>query len=77
MSDSIQTVVFNKTHRLTAKPLVSLEMPLAIQQFQPNEGMPAVSRLEEDFLRAEALLVEMREIRECLESSLHKLTPRS
>ena len=41
MSDSIQTVVFNKTHRLTAKPLVSLEMPLAIQQFQSNEGMPA------------------------------------
>ncbi|WP_201456461.1 hypothetical protein [Chlamydia sp. 17-3921] len=75
MSENIQTVIFNKTHRLTAKPLVSLEMPLAVQQFQLNEGMPAVTNLEADFLRAEALLADMREIRGNLEQSLNTLIP--
>lgn len=76
MNESIQTVSFSKTHRLTAKSTVSLEMPIATQKLQKNEGMPAAARLEADFLRAEALLAEMREIRGCLEHSLQNLTPK-
>ncbi|ANH78575.1 hypothetical protein [Candidatus Chlamydia sanziniae] len=75
MSDSIQSVFFNKVHQLTTKSIVSAEMPLATQQLQSSEGMPAVASLELDFLRVEALLTDMREIRKCLEQSLHTLIP--
>ncbi|EYE60642.1 hypothetical protein M127_5481 [Bacteroides fragilis str. S6L5] len=53
-----------------------MEMPTATQKLQKNEGMPEAARLEADFLRAEALLAEMREIRGCLEHSLQNLTPK-
>ncbi|MFJ1509378.1 hypothetical protein [Chlamydia crocodili] len=76
MNEGIQTVSFNKTHRLTAKSTVSLEMPVATQKLQGKEGMPAPASLEADFLRAEAILAEMREIRGCLEHSLETLVPR-
>lgn len=76
MNEGIQTVSFGKTHKLTARSTVSLEMPTATQKLQKNEGMPATARLEADFLRAEALLAEMREIRGCLEHSLQTLTPK-
>ncbi|EPP34815.1 hypothetical protein CP10139811_0715 [Chlamydia ibidis] len=76
MNESIQTVSFSKTHRLTAKATVSLEMPLATHSLH-QEGMPETRRLEDDFLRAEAILTEMQEIRCCLERSLDNLVPRS
>ncbi|EPJ26805.1 hypothetical protein CPC1998_0737 [Chlamydia psittaci C19/98] len=55
---------------------MSLEMPVATQKLQGKEGMPAAASLEADFLRAEAILAEMREIRGCLEHSLEMLIPR-
>lgn len=70
MSEGIQTIVFGSTHRLTAKSTVSLEMPLIAEQVQSKDGVSTVAKLEADFIRVEAMLVEMREIRESLERSL-------
>lgn len=71
----IHTIAFSKTHRLTAKSTVSLEMPAAVQAPQVKEGVATIASLEADFVRAEAILSEMREIRTCLEHSLHTLVP--
>ncbi|AAP98731.1 hypothetical protein CpB0803 [Chlamydia pneumoniae TW-183] len=75
MNEGIHSVCFQKTPRLTAKSVVSMEMLLTTQQLPSAEGMPSVANLEADFLRAEALLAEMREIRGCLEQSLRTLVP--
>lgn len=69
MKEGIQTIVFGSTHRLTAKSAVSLEMPLISEQAKSND-ISRVAKLEADFVRVEAILVEMREIRESLEQSL-------
>lgn len=73
MIDGIQTCSFCATHRLTAKPAVSLEMSLATQSIQ--EGTLASTKLEADFARAEQILTEMQEIRSSLERSLETLVP--
>lgn len=70
MNEGIQTIVFGSTHRLTAKSTVSLEMPLITEQVQHKESISTVAKLEADFTRVEAILIEMREIRESLEQSL-------
>lgn len=75
MNEGIRSVCFQKTSQLTAKSVVSMEMPVTTQQLPSAEGMPSVANLEADFLRAEALLAEMREIRGCLEQSLQTLIP--
>lgn len=74
MSEGIQTIVFGSTHRLTAKSTVSLEMPLISEQIKSKDSVTTVAKLEADFTRVEAILVEMREIRESLEQSLISLS---
>ncbi|SPN73889.1 hypothetical protein C10C_0745 [Chlamydia serpentis] len=75
MNESIRSVCFQKTPQLTAKSVVSMEMSLTSEQLSSAEEVTSLANLEADFLRAEALLVEMREIRSCLEQSLRTLVP--
>ncbi len=71
MNEAIQTVVFSDSHRLTAKSAISLELS-SERQTQGNEGMPSSEKLEADFLKAEALLSEMRDMDQGLDLPLKR-----
>lgn len=74
MSEGIQTIIFGFTHRLTAKPTVSVEMPLISEVVQHQDYIVASKPLEADSVLVESLLIEMREVRACLEHTLQTLT---
>lgn len=73
MSEGIQTIIFGSTHRLTAKPTVSVEMPLIAEVVRHSDHIAASAPLEADCVLVESLLIEMREVRACLEHTLQTL----
>ncbi|WP_213318871.1 hypothetical protein [Chlamydiifrater volucris] len=72
MSENICLIKLGQIKKVVSRPAASLEMTALAEGVRKSEGVASSEKIQNDFVRVENILSEMRDLRLEVEQSLQK-----